>query len=187
MGSSKSLRLLATAYNFEERKIAFGLLKPSKDTRESPDLIYSRAGMNRECTPVDGDTNLFTLIKDYKEIVTNLKFILIDEAQFLSAHQVDELGKVVDELNVNVYCYGLRTDFRTQLFEGSKRLFEIADEFEEIESMCTCGNKTSVNARYNEDGEMVVDGDQILIGGDDTYKSICRHCYQEELNVKRNF
>ena len=109
-----------------------------------------------------------------------LKWILIDECQFLTEKQVDELGAIADNFGINVLCYGLRTDFRTQLFPGSKRLFEIADSFEEIKSSCYCNSKTIFNARINKDGEIVTDGEQIEVGGDDRYVSLCRRCYFEK-------
>lgn len=109
-----------------------------------------------------------------------LKWVLVDEAQFLTKEQVDQLGAVVDKFGVNVMCYGLRTDFKTNLFEGSKRLFEIADTIEEIKSSCECDNKCIFNARVDKNGDVVVDGEQIEIGGDDRYVSMCRKCYMEK-------
>ena len=111
-----------------------------------------------------------------------LKWILVDEAQFLSAEQVDQLAALVDKFGVSVMCYGLRTDFKTQLFEGSKRLFEVADTIEEIKSSCECDNKCIFNARIDKNGNVVVDGEQIEIGGDDRYTSMCRKCYHEKTN-----
>ena len=105
-------------------------------------------------------------------------WILIDEAQFLTAAQVDQLSRVVDDYGSNVVCYGLRTDFQTHLFEGSRRLFEIADSIEEIKSTCSCGRKTIVNARIDKNGNIVTDGDQVEIGGNDKYVSLCRNCWR---------
>ena len=119
-----------------------------------------------------------------------LKWILVDEAQFLTAEQVDQLAALVDKFGISVMCYGLRTDFKTQLFEGSKRLFEIADTIEEIKSSCECDNKCIFNARIDKYGKVVVDGEQIEIGGDDRYTSMCRKCYHEKtkhpLYIKNN-
>ena len=106
------------------------------------------------------------------------EWVLIDESQFLTAEQVDQLAQVVDEYGVNVMCYGLRTDFQTHLFEGSRRLFELADTIDEIKSTCTCGRKTIVNARIDRNGDVILDGEQVEIGGDDKYMAMCRRCYR---------
>ena len=115
-------------------------------------------------------------------------WILIDEAQFLTTAQVDQLARVVDDYGSNVICYGLRTDFQTHLFEGSKRLFEIADSIDEIKSTCSCGRKTIVNARIDKDGNILTDGDQVEIGGNDKYVALCRNCWRNRRieSVERN-
>lgn len=181
MGSAKTLRLLTTAYNFEEKGIPFLVYKPKLDTRDGLNIIRSRAGLERDCVSVDGNFNFLNevteITKEYQA-----KFILIDEAQFLTAEQVDQLSLIVDNLNINVFCYGLRTDFKTNLFEGSRRLFEIANDLEEIPSMCECGKRTLVNARFDEFGNIIFDGEQVQIGGDERYKSICRKCYNKKKN-----
>ena len=105
-------------------------------------------------------------------------WILIDEAQFLSAHQIDQLARIVDDYGVNVVCYGLRTDFQSHMFEGSRRLFELADTIEEIKSTCSCGRKTIINARIDSTGNIVTDGNQVEIGGDDKYVALCRRCWR---------
>lgn len=110
---------------------------------------------------------------------------MVDEAQFLTKKQVDELAQIVDEYVINVICYGLRTDFSTNLFEGSKRLLEIADNIEEMKISCTCGNKAIVNARF-DDNNLILDGEQILIGGDDIYLPLCRKCYNKLKNKCKN-
>lgn len=112
--------------------------------------------------------------------MTVIDWFLIDEAQFLSAEQVDQLARIVDDYGSNVLCYGLRTDFQTKLFEGSRRLFEIADTIDEIKSTCTCGRKTIVNARIDASGDFVVEGDQLEIGGDDRYIAVCRKCWRNK-------
>lgn len=181
MGSAKTLRLLTTAYNFEEKGIPFLVYKPKLDTRDGLNIIRSRAGLERDCVSVDGNFNFLNevteITKEYQA-----KFILIDEAQFLTAEQVDQLSLIVDNLNINVFCYGLRTDFKTNLFEGSRRLFEIANDLEEIPSMCECGKRTLVNARFDEFGNIIFDGEQVQIGGNESYKSICRKCYNNRKN-----
>lgn len=186
MGSGKSMFLLATAHNFQEKGIPFIALKPSTDTREGDSAIHSRSLPERECILVDEDVNIFEAVKNMVQIsdVTfqdRLKWVLVDEAQFLTSKQVDELARIVDVLNISVLCYGLRTDFRTKLFPGSKRLFEIADTIEEVKSSCHCGNKTIVNARVDGQGNLVTEGEQVEIGGDDRYISLCRKCYNQKL------
>lgn len=189
MGASKSLRLLATAYDFEQKGIQIMVLKPSLDTRDGEGVIRSRAGLERKCIMIDKDVNLYKAVKAYKNVLAaqleTLKWVIIDEAQFLTAEQVDQLSDVVDFLDINVMCFGLRTDFQSHLFEGSKRLFEIADDIEEFKSTCECGDrKTSINARFHKNGEIITDGNQVEIGGDDKYRAICRRCWKNMIRDK---
>lgn len=189
MASSKTLRLLSTAYNFEEKGVQIMVLKPSLDTRDGDNTIHSRAGLERKCVMVDKDIDLYNAVKTYSNFLSTqfeqLKWVIIDECQFLTEKQVDELSDVVDNLDINVMCYGLRTDFRSKLFQGSKRLFEIADTIEEIKSTCECGNrKTSINARFDENGEIITDGNQVMIGGDETYTALCRKCWKDKIKQK---
>lgn len=181
MGSAKTALLLTTAYNFEERGLAYMCLKPVIDTRENKNVIRSRIGIERECAWIYPDTDLWGLIRDICSGASPCpEWILVDEAQFLSARQVDELARVVDDMGINVMCYGLRTDFQTNLFEGSKRLFEIADTIEEVKSTCTCGRKTIVNARIDSHGEIITEGEQVEIGGNDRYMAVCRKCWRNK-------
>lgn len=189
MGSAKTLRLLSTAYNFEEKDVQIMVLKPSTDTRDGEGIIKSRAGLERKCIMVDEDVNLYKVIKAYKNVLASqleeLKWVLIDECQFLTSEQVDQLSDVVDFLGVNVMCFGLRTDFQSHLFPGSKRLFELADDIEEIKSTCECGDrKTSINARFDENGEIIIEGGQVEIGGNDKYRAICRRCWKNKVRDK---
>ena len=189
MSSGKSLNLLSTAYNLEDNNIQIMVLKPSLDTRDGEGVIRSRAGLERKCIMVDGDMNLYKAIKAYRNVLASqletLKWVIVDEAQFLTEEQVDQLSDVVDFLDINVMCFGLRTDFQSHLFPGSKRLFEIADDLEEIKSSCECGEKkSSINARFDENGEIVTDGSQVEIGGNDKYKAICRKCWKNKIRDK---
>ena len=189
MGGGKSLNLLSTAYNLEENGIQIMVLKPSLDTRDGEGIIRSRAGLERKCVMVDNDVNLYKAIKAYKNVLAaqleTLKWVLVDECQFLTEEQVNQLSDVVDFLDINVMCFGLRTDFQSHLFEGSKRLFEIADDIEEIKSSCECGErKTSINARFDENGEIITEGSQVEIGGNDKYKAICRKCWKDKIKDK---
>ena len=189
MGSGKSLQLLATAYNFQERGIPYVIFKSEIDTRDGIGIIHSRALGDKECVSVAPSLNLYELVKNVFEkdralFRPKVKWILVDEAQFLTTEQVDQLALIVDRLGVSVLCYGLRTDFQTHLFPGSKRLFEVADEITEIKSSCSCDTKTIFNARIDMDGNVVTDGEQIEVGGDDRYVSLCRKCYYEKSGNK---
>ncbi|MDE6009183.1 MAG: hypothetical protein K2G90_08255, partial [Muribaculaceae bacterium] len=134
----------------------------------------------RECKWIYPETDLYaTISRMYDSGGMMPGWMLVDEAQFLTACQVDELARVVDDFGCNVICYGLRTDFQTKLFEGSRRLFEIADSIEEVKSTCTCGRKTIVNARIDMEGRIVTEGAQVEIGGNDRYVAICRKCWRE--------
>lgn len=173
MNAGKSMLLLAKAYNFEERGIPYRIYKSSIDTRDEG-VIHSRPIGDKECLTIKPEENFF---KKEDWFTNGVKWILVDEAQFLTSEQVDQLASIVDNCDVNVICYGLRTDFQTHLFEGSKRLFEVADTFEEIKSQCSCGNKNIFNARFGKGGDLVTEGNQIEVGAEDKYKSICRRCY----------
>ena len=181
MGSAKTALLLTTAYNFEERGIAYKCFKPVIDTRDKKNVIRSRIGIERECSWIYPDSNLYDMIRDIARNSGTLpEWVLVDEAQFLSAVQVDDLARAVDDFGINVICYGLRTDFRTNLFEGSRRLFEIADTIDEVKSTCTCGRKTIVNARVNSRGEIITEGEVVEIGGNDKYVAVCRNCWRNK-------
>ena len=180
MGSAKTALLLTTAYNFEERGIAYRCFKPVVDTRDKKNVIRSRIGIERECLWIYPETNLYDEVAALRAEGTDPDWILVDEAQFLSTDQVDQLAKVVDDFAINVVCYGLRTDFRTHLFEGSKRLLEVADTIDEVKSTCTCGRKTIVNARVNSRGEIITEGEVVEIGGNDRYIAVCRNCWRNK-------
>jgi thymidine kinase len=148
-------------------------------------MIVSRIGIQRECITIGTEDDLYSLmtslIEDFSlQGLRTPCWVLVDEAQFLSAKQVEQLGLVVDNLNINVMCYGLRTDFLSRMFEGSKRLMELADEIDEIKTSCSCGRKAIVNARFHN-GEITTEGEQIMIGGNETYVPLCRKCYFDAL------
>ena len=145
--------------------------------------------MERKCVKIDKDVNVYDVVKKYANVLSAqfevLKWIIIDECQFLTEKQVDELSDVVDYLGINVMCYGLRTDFRSKAFPGSKKLFEIADTIEEVKSTCECGDgKTSINARLDDRGNVITDGEQVLIGGNEQYTALCRKCWKEKIKGK---
>lgn len=190
MGSTKSLILLTTAHQFDEKDIPCLVMKPSIDDRDGSNVIASRIGIQKECLSIKPEINLYELVKQCIEIQNakfqkKLSWILIDEAQFLTEEQVDQLSFVVDSFDVNVMCFGLRTDFKSKMFLGSKRLMEIADTIEEIKSSCSCGNKTMINARIDNNGMILSSGEQVMIGGNDTYIPLCRKCWRDRLNKKK--
>ncbi|MEG1008439.1 MAG: thymidine kinase [Clostridia bacterium] len=174
MGSAKTANLLMTAYNFEEKNKIVQLLKPRIDTRDGS-YISSRIGIQRECTTFP--TNV--LISDIYNIHAEILFV--DECQFLTSSQVEDLADLADSKNLLIFCYGLRTDFMSNLFEGSKRLFELADKIEEVKSICECGKKASINSRIDEKGNIIFNGEQILVGGNDSYKPLCRECWYKKI------
>ncbi len=182
MGSAKTALLLTTAYNFEERGMRYVCMKPRLDTREgSRSVIRSRIGIERECKWIDPDTDLYQTAQTlFEENMSVIEWFLIDEAQFLTERQVDQLSRIVDDFGSNVICFGLRTDFRSCLFEGSRRLFEIADTIDEIKSTCTCGRKTIINARIDQNGDFVEEGAQVEIGGNERYIAVCRKCWRNK-------
>lgn len=179
MNSGKSLQLMSVAHNMDERNVPSLTIKPEIDTRDGKNQIYSRIGISRPCITFSPDENLYELVKS-KENINELKWIFVDEAQFLTEEQVDQLSDIVDTFDINVMCYGLRTDFKSKLFPGSKRLFELADTIEEIKSTCSCGNKNIINARVDKEGNVMSNGPQTLVGGDDRYISMCRKCWKKK-------
>lgn len=181
MGSGKSIDILKVAYNYEERGQRVLMFTSKLDDRDEVGVISTRVGMNREAIIFNEDTNLFKIIeKSNKQ--REISCILVDESQFLSKKNVDELSDVVDYLKIPVICYGLRADFRTDLFVGSKRLLEVADEIEEIKTICSCGRKATNNVRFFND-EIVKEGPQVFVG-DTEYKSLCRKCFKDLLKEK---
>lgn len=161
--------------------MSYRCMKPVVDTREGESVIRSRIGIQRACTWIYPETDLYEIArKDVEAGGAAIDWYLIDEAQFLTTAQVDQLSRIVDDFGSNVICYGLRTDFQSHLFEGSKRLFEISDTIDEIKSTCDCGNKTIINARIDGNGDIVEVGAQVEIGGDERYMAICRRCWRNK-------
>ena len=178
MNSGKSLNLIAAVHSMRSKGIIVEVMKPTLDSRSTD--IRSRAlpSMPIASTPIFPESDIFQMISDME---TKPSWIYVDEAQFLSAAQVDQLARIADDLDISVICYGLRTDFRTHLFEGSKRLFEIADTFEELKTSCSCGRKAAVNARIGSDGQIITEGAQIDCGAEDKYTTMCRKCFREKI------
>ncbi|BCN30678.1 thymidine kinase [Anaeromicropila herbilytica] len=174
MGSSKTANALMTKFNFEEHGKKVILMKPSIDDRDGIHTVKSRIGIDADAVLIHPDSSVKAILNDEKDIY----LIVVDEAQFLSKDQVNELRDLVDN-GISVMCYGLKTDFMGNLFEGSKRLLEVSDTIREIKSMCKCGRKAIINARY-ADGKIVYSGDSSIdIGGDDKYIALCYQCWRK--------
>ena len=175
MGSSKTAQALITKYNYEENDLKVWLIKPSADTRDGQDILRSRIGLEAKVDVISPQTDIlarFAATKAWKCDV-----LIVDECQFLTEAHIDQLRAIVDDYGVPVLCFGLRTDFQTRLFPGSRRLMELADVFEEIKTMCDCGAKATVNARIS-DGYIVTEGAQVVLGGNDSYIAMCHKCYK---------
>ena len=181
MGSSKTANALITKFNYEERGMKVWLLKPAMDDRDGKDIIKSRIGLACRCFVVTPETNI---VNEYEKL-SGHDAVIVDEAQFLTPKQIDELRYIVDNMNVPVLCFGLRTDFLTHVFPGSLRLLEIADSISEIKTICRCGSKATVNARIDEQGNVITDGEQVLIGGNDSYEAMCYSCYMKKIKSKK--
>jgi thymidine kinase len=174
MGSSKTAQALITKYNYEENDMNVWLIKPSADTRDGVGTIRSRIGLEAECEVISPDVDVFARFLGSQICRTDV--IIVDECQFMTPKQIEQLRDIVDAHNIPVLCFGLRTDFQTKLFPGSMRLMELADCIEEIKTMCDCGAKATVNARIN-DGYIVTEGAQVVLGGNDCYIAMCHRCY----------
>ena len=181
MNAGKSTTLLQSSYNYQERGMNTLVYTAAIDDRYGIGKVSSRIGISQEALLFQSDTNLFNEIELAHQQET-LHCILIDEAQFLTKSQVYQLTDVVDKLKIPVLCYDLRTDFQAELFEGSQYLLAWADELQELKTICDCGRKAHFVIRMNDKGEAVADGDQIQIGGNDKYLSVCRYHYKQKLN-----
>ena len=174
MNAGKTTTLLQSAHNYRERGMRVALLTPRLDHRAGAGVVASRIGLQAEATAFDADTDLQMLIERELAAHGRRGCVLVDEAQFLSRAQVWQLSEVVDQLRIPVLCYGLRTDFRGELFEGSAALLAWADELEEIKTICHSGKKATMTVRVDESGFAVQDGPQVEIGGNDRYVSVSR-------------
>ena len=186
MGSSKTAQALMTKFNYEEKDQTVWLIKPATDTRDDRvdesgkviTVLRSRIGLYAAAEAIGPEINIFEEFKKRSENKKYADVIICDECQFLTEKQVEELKDAADKLDVPALCFGLRADFQTKLFPGSKRLFEIADSITEIKSICRCGRKATVNARFDDDGEIVIEGAQVVLGGNDRYEGMCYKCYR---------
>ncbi len=182
MGSSKSAQALMTKFNYEEKGRTVWLMKPKTDSREEKGLVRSRVGLEAKADVISRTDDI------YDSFLTGLNrhvdVIIADECQFFSPDQIDMLRRIVDEHDIPVLCFGLRTDFQTKLFPGSKRLLEVADSITEIKTICRCGKKATVNARFDKDGRITTRGDQVFIGGNESYEAMCHKCWTEKIKAQ---
>lgn len=181
MGSSKTAQALITKYNYEENGMLVWLIKPAADQRDGAIILRSRVGLEAPAEVVSPERDLLEAYRDR----TRTDVIIVDECQFLTAQQIDQLREIVDSENIPVLCFGLRTDFRSTLFEGSRRLFEVADTITEIKAICDCGAKATTNARIDADGYVVTEGAQLLLGGNDRYIAMCHKCWVRNIREHR--
>lgn len=178
MGSSKSAQALITKFNYEEQGMRVWLIKPAADTRYGKDIVRSRIGLEQSADVITEEMNLFEIFRDREKEFNDV--IIADEAQFLTPEHIEQLRDIVDNYNVPVFCFGLRTDFRTKMFPGSARLFELADSVSELKTVCTCGGKAMVNARIDGEGNIITEGAQIMLGGNESYRPMCYKCWKKK-------
>ncbi len=175
MGSSKTAQALITKYNYEENDMRVWLIKPSADTRDGAAKLRSRIGLEATVEVIPPEVDIYARFLGRQ--VRRCDVIIVDECQFMTAAQIDQLRHIVNDFNIPVMCFGLRTDFQTKLFPGSMRLMEVADAIQEIKTICDCGAKATVNARIDGEGYIVTEGAQVLLGGNDAYIAMCHKCY----------
>ena len=181
MGSSKSAQALITQFNYEELGMTVWLIKPSTDTRDGADVIKSRIGLSRRAQIITPEQDIEA---EYRK-AGKFDVIIADEAQFFTPEQIDQLRTLVDEDNLPVLCFGLRTDFQTHFFPGARRLMELADSITEIKTVCSCGSKATVNARIDGEGHIVTEGAQVFLGGNDSYIAMCHRCWKKKIAAQR--
>ena len=177
MGSSKSAQALITKFNYEELGMTVWMIKPSTDTRDGADVIRSRIGLEARAQII---TPQQSIAEEYRAAGRH-DVIIADEAQFFTPEQIDDLRTLVDEDDLPVLCFGLRTDFLTHFFPGAQRLMELADSLTEIKTVCACGRKATVNARIDADGRIITEGDQVFLGGNDSYIAMCHQCWKRKI------
>lgn len=174
MGSSKTAQALITKFNYEERGMRVWLIKPKTDDRDGDNLVKSRIGLSCPAYILPLNENVYD---SFLELSDQVDVVIVDECQFLSEDQIDQLAEIVIFHDIPVLCFGLRTDFRTKMFPGSMRLLEIADSITEIKTICSCGKKATVNVRLDQNGIILTEGEQVLIGGNDKYTAMCYQCF----------
>ena len=183
MGSSKTAQAQITKYNYEENDLRVWLLKPSADIRDGAHTVSSRIGLSAQADILTPEMDAYAWFRE--KIEGSCDVIIVDECQFLTAQQIDQLRRIVDDCGIPVMCFGLRTDFQTRLFPGSRRLMEVADTIQEIKTICDCGAKATVNARIDSAGHIVTQGAQVVLGGNDSYIAMCHKCYTAGIRENR--
>ncbi len=178
MNAGKSTTLLQSSFNYEERGMRTLLLTAAFDDRFGVGKIASRIGLEAEANLFREDTDILQMVREELEN-RQIDCIMVDESQFLSREQVFQLSEVADQLRIPVLCYGLRTDFQGNLFEGSQHLLAWADELKELKTICHCGSKATMVIRVNEQGDPIREGQQKEIGGNDRYVALCRKHFKE--------
>ena len=181
MGSSKTAQALITRFNYMELGMSVWLIKPSVDTRDGADVIKSRIGLEARAQVITPEQDI---IAEYQKQPGH-DVIIADEAQFFTPEQIDQLRQLVDEEDIPVLCFGLRTDFLTHFFPGAQRLMELADSLTEIKTVCSCGRKATVNARIDANGRIVTQGNQVLLGGNDSYVAMCHKCWKQKIEKQQ--
>ncbi len=182
MNAGKSAFLLTSVHNYKERGMDTLILKPMVDTRDSPGEVVSRVGLRKEANIITPDMDIFRFFQDVI-LVRDIHCVYVDEAQFLTRENIMQLCKIADLYDVPVMCYGLRTDFKGELFEGSKYLLAVADKLEELKGVCHCGKKATMVARVDSNGKAITDGNQVEVGGNDRYVSLCRKHWCELVGI----
>lgn len=177
MNAGKSTSLLQIAYNYSEQGQRVVLCTARVDTRGGVGVIESRLGIRSPAATFDEKTDFYEWVKSTLEESVRPACVLIDEAQFLKEHQVRQLHRAANLLDVPIICFGIRSDFRGIPFEGSATLLGLADDLEEIKAVCACGRKSTMNIRVDSDGVRLRDGDQVAIGGNDRYRQVCARCF----------
>lgn len=178
MNAGKSTVLLQSAYNYRERGMDTILFTPSLNHRDGAGKIASRIGLSAEAVQYDDNFNFYKYAKHEIERNPNIKCALIDEAQFMSKDQVEQVTDIVDYLDIPVLAYGIRTDFKGEPFPGSLYLLAWSDNLVEIKTICHCGRKASMNMRIDEEGNKITEGEQVQIGGNESYMSVCRQHFK---------
>ena len=182
MNAGKSTALLQSNYNYNERGMDTLLFLPKVDADANKNKIHSRIGLVADAITVDTSFDFFEYVQNFKN-EKKVDAILIDEVQFLTKDQVRQICKISDTLNIPSMCYGIRTDFRGELFEGSSELLALADNLIELKTVCDCGRKATMVVRLDESGKVITAGEKIQIGGNDTYKVYCRKHFRELTNL----
>lgn len=183
MGSSKSAQALITKFNYEELGMSVWLIKPSVDDRDGADIVRSRIGLQAVAEVITPDQS----IKEAYKAAGRHDVIISDESQFFTTEQIDELRDMVDDEDVPILCFGLRTDFLTHFFPGAQRLMELADSITEIKTVCSCGKKATVNARIDSNGNIITQGSQVFLGGNDSYVAMCHRCWRDKIAEQKGY